>query len=593
MAFNEMLQILITANGSQAVREFAKVGTAAKTNLGAAEKASGGFAGAFKRNAGLIVGGAVAIGAGLKVSIDAYEEQRLAELKLQNSLKNNPRLAGESADAFLKQASALQQVTVAGDEQIIGAQAMLATFRLTGDEVRSLTPLVVDYARKFDTDLVSAAKQVGKAMDGQVGALKRNGVTIDEQLFKTDKYAAVMQALRGQVGGFAREEGKTLTGQLMILKNQFGEMAETVGSVAVPAVMALVKAFNALDVAGGNAGAGGAALGAVIGTVLLPGLGTLAGAYAGSKMPGDWSEPTIKAQKAMAGFNPLALTTVALQKKAADGNLELGNSFVQSAEDARKQEEAIKGVIDSLFGLIDAELKSESADLRVASAAQKYADVLADSESTMLDGAEALNAYKSAIVASAKAAGDAASEALGPQATAQEKATASTQAQIAKLSELARTAAPQAKAAISDYIVNALGQIPPSKMTQVWADTTFATAALEALIAKYNGRSIGMFGTVTAAGVAASRGYVPDGRGGYRPRAAGGPVSAGGAYLVGERGPELLQMGSMGGHIVPNHALGGGSVVVNITAPTGADRAAIGREISEYLDTYRRRAGLN
>jgi hypothetical protein len=33
-------------------------------------------------------------------------------------------------------------------------------------------------------------------------------------------------------------------------------------------------------------------------------------------------------------------------------------------------------------------------------------------------------------------------------------------------------------------------------------------------------------------------------------RAAGGPVSAGGAYLVGEKGPEILQMGSSGGNVI-------------------------------------------
>jgi hypothetical protein len=52
-------------------------------------------------------------------------------------------------------------------------------------------------------------------------------------------------------------------------------------------------------------------------------------------------------------------------------------------------------------------------------------------------------------------------------------------------------------------------------------------------------------------------------------RAAGGPVSAGESYIVGEEGPELLQMGSSGGNIVPNHKLGGGggnTYVTNIVA---------------------------
>ena len=44
----------------------------------------------------------------------------------------------------------------------------------------------------------------------------------------------------------------------------------------------------------------------------------------------------------------------------------------------------------------------------------------------------------------------------------------------------------------------------------------------------------------------------------------GGSVSAGGAYVVGERGPELLQMGSKGGTVIPNSQIGGGNSVTNV-----------------------------
>ena len=46
-------------------------------------------------------------------------------------------------------------------------------------------------------------------------------------------------------------------------------------------------------------------------------------------------------------------------------------------------------------------------------------------------------------------------------------------------------------------------------------------------------------------------------------KARGGPVSAGGAYLVGEKGPEILQMGSKSGNVIPNNKIGG--VVNNVT----------------------------
>ena len=49
-------------------------------------------------------------------------------------------------------------------------------------------------------------------------------------------------------------------------------------------------------------------------------------------------------------------------------------------------------------------------------------------------------------------------------------------------------------------------------------------------------------------------------------RAAGGPVMAGGSYIVGERGPEMFSPG-VSGMITPNHALGGSTnIVVNVDA---------------------------
>ena len=71
-------------------------------------------------------------------------------------------------------------------------------------------------------------------------------------------------------------------------------------------------------------------------------------------------------------------------------------------------------------------------------------------------------------------------------------------------------------------------------------------------------------------------------------RANGGPVSAGGAFLVGERGPEILQMGSRSGNIIPNDKIGGGTtnmVTVNVDASgssvagNSADAQALGAVI--------------
>jgi len=63
-------------------------------------------------------------------------------------------------------------------------------------------------------------------------------------------------------------------------------------------------------------------------------------------------------------------------------------------------------------------------------------------------------------------------------------------------------------------------------------------------------------------------------------RAAGGPVSAGGTYLVGERGPELLTMGARSGYVTPNGAMGGNTVNVTVTS---ADPNAVVAALQQYV----------
>jgi hypothetical protein len=74
-------------------------------------------------------------------------------------------------------------------------------------------------------------------------------------------------------------------------------------------------------------------------------------------------------------------------------------------------------------------------------------------------------------------------------------------------------------------------------------------------------------------------------------RANGGPVSAGGTYLVGERGPELLHMGSASGSITPTHKMGGASVNVTVNAGMGADGYQIGQQVVDAIKKYERVAG--
>jgi hypothetical protein len=234
MSASEKLSLLISLDANGAIKGFEGIGKTADKELNKAKERSDKLAASMTKfgAAGLAASGVLAVG--LFKAASAFDEANFATLQLENSLNNMPKLAGENKKAFTDLSTAIQRKTAADGDQITAAQAMLGTFNLTGDQIRSITPLVVDYARKFGTDLVNASIQVGKALDGNVGALKKNGVSIDETLYKTDSYRAVQEALANQVGGFAEAEGKTFSGSLQRLQNQLGDIVENVGAGVIP-----------------------------------------------------------------------------------------------------------------------------------------------------------------------------------------------------------------------------------------------------------------------------------------------------------------------------------------------------------------------
>jgi hypothetical protein len=167
-------------------------------------------------------------------SVKAFTESETALTKLQNTIDNNPKLAGVSARSFAKLADAIQRKTAADDESVISGIAVLGQFDLTAKQIREATPLIVDYARKTGKDIPAAASAVGRALLGNARALKEIGINFKSTGDAGKDFETVFAAIRSKVGGFAEQEGKTAAGQAAILKNQFNEMQETIGEKLLP-----------------------------------------------------------------------------------------------------------------------------------------------------------------------------------------------------------------------------------------------------------------------------------------------------------------------------------------------------------------------
>lgn len=164
-----------------------------------------------------------------QASINAFLEAEKNAQRLKFAIT---AIGGESELQFerlIKQSKDLQKITVFSGASIQQAQAALAAFGLTADEIERLIPLLSDYATVTSQDLVSAAQQVGAGLEGTGKVFGRYQIEVSATASRTENLSAIMQGFT-EFQGAATEATKTLTGQLEQQKNEVGDLEELLGS---------------------------------------------------------------------------------------------------------------------------------------------------------------------------------------------------------------------------------------------------------------------------------------------------------------------------------------------------------------------------
>ena len=224
------------------------------------------------------VGAAAAVMA-VKLGVDAVKgaaEDELSQKKLATALRNTTK-ATDQQIASTEQYITKQQLAFGiADTKLRPALATLA--RATGDvtQAQRLNNLAIDISAATSKDLESVALGLAKAYNGNIGALTRLGIPLDENIIKSKDFNAAFSELDKLFGGSAKENTKTLAGQLAILQQTFGELQEGVGVRFIPVlvnlldnIMKVSRAFSGEDPEGlsararelqgevGDGGAGG------------------------------------------------------------------------------------------------------------------------------------------------------------------------------------------------------------------------------------------------------------------------------------------------------------------------------------------------
>jgi hypothetical protein len=176
-------------------------------------------------------------------------EQVAALEQAMNQLERATKRNGDNFDVvkgkIVGMADALKKAAGVDDDAAI--KKMVSLYNATGDvaNAMNLVALAADVAVGSGLKFEQASDLVTKAATGEVGELKRLGITIDENGTKTDKATRGLDALQKTFGG-AANGAKGLKVELDRLNESYEDMRNSLVEKLTPAIeiaMNLIKSF--------------------------------------------------------------------------------------------------------------------------------------------------------------------------------------------------------------------------------------------------------------------------------------------------------------------------------------------------------------
>ena len=194
------------------------------------------------------IAGAALIALGSKFVSAAIKAQQ-SQTKLEEVMKSMMGASKKQVAEINKVIDAEAKTGVVGKTaQRSGAQ-QLATYLHSTEALKKLTPAMNDLAVQMhgtnvtQEDMINTANMFGKVYSGQVGALRRAGVSFDkaqEQVLRygneEEKAAMLAQVISQNVGNMNQKMAQTPSGQLAQARNQIAGMSSQIGATLLPAL---------------------------------------------------------------------------------------------------------------------------------------------------------------------------------------------------------------------------------------------------------------------------------------------------------------------------------------------------------------------
>jgi len=213
----------LAREGQESFEQVQSIGNKIGAGFDVVKKAAFIAIGAFTAVAG------AATAAALAAAEDEKSQRELASQLQRTTDASNTQIA--SVEAFIKKAMLATGVV---DTELRSAFGNLV--RATGDATTSqrLFSLALDISAATGKDLESVTIGLGKAANGQVTALAKLGIPIDENVKKSKDFNAALIELERQFGGASAAAADTFSGRLAVVKVTLGEVVESIGFALLP-----------------------------------------------------------------------------------------------------------------------------------------------------------------------------------------------------------------------------------------------------------------------------------------------------------------------------------------------------------------------
>lgn len=135
----------------------------------------------------------------------------------------------------------MQTMTGESDELIGKSIKMFIDFGNSIEKSFDIMKTAADLAAGADMNLESAVDLLNKASVGYTATLSRYGIIIDENIPKTQKFAAAIKQIEDRFGGAAASRADSFAVKIKLLNERFGDLQEEIFNLFSPALFTAVN----------------------------------------------------------------------------------------------------------------------------------------------------------------------------------------------------------------------------------------------------------------------------------------------------------------------------------------------------------------